>query len=58
MVAVAQNRAYDHFIHATLASGKRQYQWTPTFTIFVQWIPVPEIKSRIRQDSTGLNLRS
>ena len=43
---------------ATLASGKRQYQWTPTFSIFVQWIPVPEIKSRIRQDSTGLNLRS
>jgi hypothetical protein len=42
----------------TLSSGQRQYQWTPTFSILVQWIPVPEVKSRIRQDSTGLNLRS
>jgi hypothetical protein len=41
----------------TLASGLRQYQWTPTFSILVQWLPVPEVKSRIHQDTSGLYLR-
>jgi hypothetical protein len=40
-----------------LPSGLRQFEWTPTFTILVQWIPVPEIRSRIRSDTTGVSLR-
>ena len=40
-----------------LDGGLRSFEWTPTFSIFVQWIPVPEIRSRLRSDSTGVSLR-
>ncbi len=39
---------------STPATGPRQYVWTPTFTLQVQWIPVQEVKSRIGKDATGL----
>ncbi|MCX7038390.1 MAG: hypothetical protein NT005_04565 [Spirochaetes bacterium] len=39
---------------STPTSGPRQYVWTPTFTLLVQWVPVQEVKSRIGQDATGL----
>ncbi|HUZ17814.1 MAG TPA: hypothetical protein VMV68_05470 [Spirochaetia bacterium] len=32
---------------STSSSGIRSYKWTPTFTISVSWISVPEIKSNI-----------
>jgi hypothetical protein len=42
---------------STPASGPRQYVWVPTFTVQVQWVPVQEVKSRIRKDATGLSMR-
>ena len=38
-------------------TGKLSYQWTPTFTIQVQWNAVSEIKSDITGDYTGISLR-
>ncbi len=36
--------------------GIRQYEWVPIFSIFVQWNPIPEIKSTIESDETGLTV--
>ena len=42
---------------STPTTGPRQYVWTPTFTLQVQWVPVQEVKSRIRSDASGLSMR-
>ena len=42
----------------TNASGGKQYEWTPTFSLQVQWVPVPEVKSSIRGDANGVTLRN
>jgi len=41
----------------TPTSGARRYEWTPTFSVQVQWVPVQEVKSRILSDATGLSMR-
>ena len=41
----------------TPTTGPRRYGWTPTFSVQVQWVPVQEVKSRIRMDATGLSMR-
>ncbi len=33
--------------------GVPQYAWTPAFAIQVQWVPVPEVRTRMYQDTTG-----
>ncbi len=38
-------------------SGTLQYEWENSFSILLQWIPIPELRSNIRSDSTGLFLR-
>ncbi len=37
--------------------GKLKYEWESSFSIFLQWIPIPEMKSNIRYDPTGFYLR-
>lgn len=34
-----------------------QYTWSPTFAIQIQWNAVPEVKSNIHGDNTGVGLR-
>ena len=41
----------------TYPNGTRQYEWTPAFSVLIQWIPIPEIKGRVRGDTTGISIR-
>jgi hypothetical protein len=41
----------------TDSSGKLQYTWNDSFTILLQWIPIPEMRSTIRGDPTGFYIR-
>jgi hypothetical protein len=34
-----------------------EYEWTPTFTIVVEWVPIPEIRRQVSKDEEGLSLR-
>lgn len=34
----------------------QQFQWTGTLTLTVSWYPIPELKTQIQQDKTGLNI--
>ena len=38
-------------------SGKRQYEWSPSFVIQLQWIPVPELKAAVSGDRAALRVR-
>ena len=38
-----------------LTGGLRQYEWIRTFGLFVQWVPVPEVRSRIRYNDLNLS---
>lgn len=38
-------------------SGARQYEWSPVFTIQLQWIPVPEVKAAVSGDRVGVQVR-
>jgi hypothetical protein len=31
--------------------GYKQYEWNRTFSVFVQWNPIPELRSRVRYDN-------
>ena len=33
------------------------YEWESSFSILMQWIPIPEMRSNLRADSTGFYLR-
>ncbi|MCX7030006.1 MAG: hypothetical protein NTU62_07780, partial [Spirochaetes bacterium] len=33
-----------------ITSGTKRYEWSPTFSINLQWIPVPEVKAAVRGD--------
>jgi len=35
----------------------KQYEWSPTFSIQLQWLAVPELKAAARGDRDGLSLR-
>jgi hypothetical protein len=35
--------------------GVQQYEWNRTFSIFVQWNPIPELRSRVRYDNDVLD---
>ena len=37
--------------------GTRQYEWSPTFAIRLQWIPVPELKAAVSGDRGGIRVR-
>ncbi len=41
----------------TYDSGLRQYEWSPTFAIRLQWIPVPEVKAAVSGDREGVRVR-
>ncbi len=41
----------------TLSNGTRQYEWSPTFAIRLQWIPVPELKAAVSGDRDGIRVR-
>jgi hypothetical protein len=41
----------------TQANGTRRYEWSPTFSVLVQWLAVPEIKGRVHGDYTGVSIR-
>lgn len=36
---------------------KKQYEWSPTFAIRLQWVPVPEIKAAVSGDRDGIRVR-
>jgi hypothetical protein len=38
-------------------STRKYYEWTPTFSILVQWVAVPEVKGHIHGDYTGVGIR-
>ena len=38
-------------------TGKLQYEWQSSFTIFLQWIPIPELERQLKGDAEGLHLR-
>ncbi|MFQ3619871.1 MAG: hypothetical protein SNJ78_02890 [Spirochaetales bacterium] len=38
----------------TLATGKQEFRWNGILGIFLQWKPIPEIKSEFRYDKQGL----
>ena len=40
----------------TYESGVRQYEWSPTFAIRLQWIPVPEVKAAVSGDRDGVRV--
>jgi hypothetical protein len=40
----------------TLSSGVQQYQWTGTLTLTVSWYPIPELKTQMQVDNTGLQI--
>jgi hypothetical protein len=40
------------------AAGNPQYQWGSSFTVLLQWIPLPEMRSQVKGDESGLYLRS
>jgi len=41
----------------TDVSGDLKYRWDSTFSIFLQWIPIPEMKSTVRGDDSGFYVR-
>jgi hypothetical protein len=40
----------------TLSSNIQQYQWTGTLTLTVSWYPIPELKTQMQVDDTGLQI--
>ncbi len=36
--------------------GTRRYVWEPTFSIFVKWNAIPQIKARVEETSTGFDI--
>jgi hypothetical protein len=45
-------------LRADPSDGNRlKYMWTPTISIQVQWVAVPEVKSSVRGDVNGVTLR-
>lgn len=41
----------------TDSSGAFKYRWESTFSIFLQWIAIPEMKSTVRGDGSGFYVR-
>ncbi len=41
----------------TLPDGSKQYQWTPSLSINIQWNAIPNIKSNLREDEEGIHIR-
>lgn len=39
------------------ASGDQKYRWDNTFSILLQWIAIPEMKSTVRGDGSGFYVR-
>jgi hypothetical protein len=37
----------------TLANGRQEFRWNGILGIFLQWKPIPEVKSEFRYDKTG-----
>ncbi len=35
----------------------KRYEWSPSFSIRLQWIPVPELKAAVSGDRTGVSVR-
>jgi hypothetical protein len=40
----------------TLA-GKPVYTWSDSFSILLQWIPIPELRSNLKADKDGFFIR-
>ncbi len=38
----------------TRANGRQEFRWNGIFGIFLQWKPIPAIKSEFRYDESGL----
>lgn len=38
----------------TLSNGRQEFRWNGILGIFLQWKPIPEVKSEFRYDKTGL----
>jgi hypothetical protein len=38
-------------------AGIAKYIWSDSFSILVQWIPIPEIRSKVTQDENGFYIR-
>jgi hypothetical protein len=41
----------------TDATGNLRYTWNDTFSILLQWIPIPEMRSKMSGDNTGFYIR-
>jgi hypothetical protein len=40
-----------------ITSPIKQYEWSPTFSIQLQWVPVPQLKAAVSGDRDGVDLR-